>query len=395
MKFLLRIAIAAIPVVIFFGCSSSKPPVQEAVPSDTTTAAVDTTTAKEEAYSNEKDTLKEVSLSLGKVVDSLSAPEQLTTDPFDNGIGNYSPDGSQIAFQSNRDGRWQIYSLDLNAPAGAAGEPAAVPTDSGTTPPSQGNVHHLIDSPFNDENPIFTLDGKGILFVSDRDRDAYSLSDFQRNIYLYSLSEKTVTRLTDSPADDWFPMPYDQESYLFLTERDGPAEYPDYVKRNSLYKGYYDGRPPQQLIGTNYDPSSPIKVGEDAYYFRTNNGRLVYYVYGQDSAAVPATGDSVQTAPDSSAVAAASANGLTPITPAAMRCGIAVLDKPANLIVMTAFSDTQYKLFLLNPDAHQYQTVDTITGEIRYPRLSPDGGSILFSEEVSGHFQLFRIVIKS
>jgi TolB protein len=43
-----------------------------------------------------------------------SAPSPLTIGEFDDRDPDFSPDGTQIAFASHRDGNWDLYKLDLN-----------------------------------------------------------------------------------------------------------------------------------------------------------------------------------------------------------------------------------------------------------------------------------------
>jgi len=39
---------------------------------------------------------------------------QLTHNNFDDRYASYNSEGSLIIFESNRDGQWQIYSMDIN-----------------------------------------------------------------------------------------------------------------------------------------------------------------------------------------------------------------------------------------------------------------------------------------
>ncbi|MFB0536693.1 MAG: tetratricopeptide repeat protein [Anaerolineae bacterium] len=72
-------------------------------------------------------------------------PTRLTTDASDNAPA-WSPDGSQVAFMSSRDGNWEIYVVNLANP-----EP-----------------RRLTTNPANDGLPAWSPDGQRIAFLSDR-----------------------------------------------------------------------------------------------------------------------------------------------------------------------------------------------------------------------------------
>lgn len=374
MKIFTSFTVLTVSLLLVIGCSRTKPPATPETPVDTTSVTVVDSTVQDTTLSEvvvEADTLSEVSLTEAKLALELSAPEQLTFGKADNGIGSFTPDGRKILFQSNKDGIWQIYELDLEKPLEELVVPDSTTPEGQTTVTdtavvsSQANVTKLFESNYNDEFPVSTPDGSRVLFVSDRDRDAYSLSDYQGNIYLYNRGDGSVTRLTDHPADDWFPVSVDNESFLFLTERDVSADMPDYLLRNSLYKGFFDGRVPEPMLGADFDPNSPIYVEGGSLYFKTNAGRLVEQ--GSDS------------------------TGLKPLTPTTMRTGIAHYSKTGNLYVLTAKVGDRYKLFILDSATSSYELIETGEGELRYPQVSPDGSQIIFSKEQDGNFQLFRI----
>jgi Tol biopolymer transport system component len=70
---------------------------------------------------------------------------RLTTDVSDNAPA-WSPDGSQVAFMSARDGNWEVYIVDLANP----------------------KPRRLTTNPANDGLPAWSPDGQNIAFLSDR-----------------------------------------------------------------------------------------------------------------------------------------------------------------------------------------------------------------------------------
>ena len=72
---------------------------------------------------------------------------RLTNHPATDGAPSWSPDGSRIAFTSNRDGKSEIYLMN--------------PDGSGVT--------RLTNNEFDDKDPAWSPDGNKISFTSERD----------------------------------------------------------------------------------------------------------------------------------------------------------------------------------------------------------------------------------
>ena len=78
--------------------------------------------------------------------DNLSSPVLITADPRDIGLA-WSPDGTQIAYMSDHDGNWEIYTVGVPFP----------------------DIGRLTINEANDGLPAWSPDGQHIAFVSDRD----------------------------------------------------------------------------------------------------------------------------------------------------------------------------------------------------------------------------------
>lgn len=128
--------------------------------------------------------------------------QQLTNDPGDDLLPAWSPDGRAIAFVSTRDGNPEIYVMDSTG----------------------GNQHRLTFNPTGDWRPVWSPDSAHLVFVSDRDgnNDIYQVA--VPTFDAASLgSEPKITPVIVSPADDRDPAIAAGlvERLLFLSDRDG------------------------------------------------------------------------------------------------------------------------------------------------------------------------------
>jgi len=278
-------------------------------------------------------------ISFGTVAEVVAGPAQLTTDPSNNGLGSYHPNGSRIVFQSDRDGRWQIYQRDLLS-----------------------GVEELVTgSESDDENPMWLPDSSGILFVSNRN---HPRSEFARDIFFYDPVSIQIATLTENAADDWYPVPIDPDSYYFLSEPNDAEGNPTYETPNGLYRGMLDGSPAEMVAGIDVNPSAPADLEDGALLVRTNEGQL----------------------------AKLGANGqLELLTPASLVCGTAAYSHVRKFVAFNAREEEVYHLYLFDLEKKIVQKIETGEGEVRFPQFSPDGGKILFSQEVEGKFQLFQL----
>ncbi len=110
----------------------------------------------------------------------------------------FSPDGSAIAFASDRDGDWSIYLMD---------------TDGANVRPALSNYTGT-----DEVHPTFTPDGLTLAFSSSR-------ADGNWDVYSAPIGSDAWTRLTTDPAADRFPtLSADGRTIVFRSERDGNSE---------------------------------------------------------------------------------------------------------------------------------------------------------------------------
>jgi len=129
-----------------------------------------------------------------------SGLQRLTTDPAIDNLPTWSPDGARIAFNTNRDGNWEIYVMNADG----------------------SNPVNLSRNIGNDQMPDWSTDGTKIVFQSDRAGDM--------EVYTMSASDgSSVVRLTYNPGFDgqasWSPgdtkIALTRAGHIFTMNADG------------------------------------------------------------------------------------------------------------------------------------------------------------------------------
>ncbi|HEU4698407.1 MAG TPA: Ig-like domain-containing protein [Gemmatimonadales bacterium] len=112
-----------------------------------------------------------------------------------NGYPSWSPDGSRLAFQTDRDGNSEIYVMNADG----------------------SGLVRLTDDPAMDQHPAWSPDGSRIAFTTDRDGSW--------EIYVMNADGSGVVRLTRNTSIDaqpaWSP---DGSRIAFQSQRDGNSE---------------------------------------------------------------------------------------------------------------------------------------------------------------------------
>ena len=156
-------------------------------------------------------------------------PRNLTNHEALDSSPDWSPDGMQIAFVSNRDGDWEF-------------DFWKAPSDIYAMTPDGANLINLTNHPAADGNPAWSPDGMQIAFTSDRDGN--------REIYVMNADGTNPINLTNHPAEDraadWAP---DGQQIAFVSNRDGDWE---------IYVMNADGANPINLTNHKAWDSGPV-----------------------------------------------------------------------------------------------------------------------------------------
>ncbi len=152
-----------------------------------------------------------------------SQVKNLTNNPRDDFAPSWSPDGKLIAFVSDRDNQTGINSIYIMHADGS-------------------NVTRLTHDGGNDYAPTWSPDGAQVAF--------YSYQKGQSDIYVVNVDGSSLTNLTNDPADDWMSAwSPDGTLIAYQTNRDGNWE---------IYVMNADGSNPTNLTNDPADDQRPF-----------------------------------------------------------------------------------------------------------------------------------------
>ena len=128
--------------------------------------------------------------------------ELLWQEGVENAYPRWSGDGSEILFQSNRTGKWQLYIMNRDG----------------------ANVRRITNDTFNNNFPDWSFDNSQVAFVSDRGGN--------EDIYAMNVDGTGLRNLSNNPARDihpyWTP---DGTTVLFNSSRDDEKSFEVYSVR--------------------------------------------------------------------------------------------------------------------------------------------------------------------
>jgi tol-pal system beta propeller repeat protein TolB len=153
----------------------------------------------------------------------------------------WSPDGKQLVFQSNRDGNFEIYKINLD----------------GTS------ELNLTGHPSNDGDPTWSPDGSKILFYSDRSKSSA--------MYTMDADGSNVTMVLDGSwrvsYPRWSP---DGKRIVFASAKNSSQE---------IYVVNADGSQVQKVSDRLLDNTMPAWVGNDKVIFSGDDGGMNWDLY--------------------------------------------------------------------------------------------------------------------
>jgi len=170
---------------------------------------------------------------------------------------SFSNDGLKIIYQMYENGNWDIYEYDLAAQA----------------------TKKLVENPADEENPVYSPLMDFIAYTSTRDdfRDV-DFNQKLRDIYIKNLSNGLETNLTTNSSNDWKPVfSQDGKNIIFVSERDDLRDLEFTDLHSNIYIMEKDGTFQLRLTETEANDGGAVMTGtaSQLIYFDSNrNGKF-------------------------------------------------------------------------------------------------------------------------
>lgn len=272
----------------------------------------------------------------------------------DDAFGRFSKDGNKIIYQSNQNGNWDVYEYDI----------------------INEITNQMTDSPYQEENPDYSPDGKNIVYTSTvEDHRDVDYDQKLRDIFIKDLKTGRETNLTTNGSNDWRPSYSSDGNYIaFVSERSDLREVPFYELHGDIFIMENDGRFQLQLTKTEGNSGGPSiargSTDESGEIYFDSNKSGNYEIYKTNF----------------------KGNDIRQITffPASEDVSPCVSPR-GDKIVFFSDRDDNYEIYMMNNDGSAAQRLTANPADDLNPVFSPDGSKVLFHSNRDGNFDLFMI----
>jgi TolB protein len=266
--------------------------------------------------------------------------EQLTNNAFDNQYASYNKAGEAIVFESNRDGHWQIYSMDIDGK----------------------NQRRVINSVSNDRRPTWHPYKNLILFESDRN----GVSD----LFTFDLDTKELTKV---------PIPLKGNKSFAQFAPNGKELIFNYKITDDNYNIYMisnNGKRLKTIVNNAYANMYPrfSPSGDAIVYFSSKHTKgqddeiYVRNMYNRDEVRLTRS-------------------------PTHDFCP-SISNSGSKIVYVTSMEDGKPEIFIMNKDGKSQRRITFNDETDTLPNWSPQDFNLLITGFRNGSFQICKILLK-
>lgn len=265
---------------------------------------------------------------------------QLTYTTSDNRYASYNKSGTKILFESNRNGNWQIYTMDING----------------------GHQKRLIKSSFNDRRPTWHPYKDIILFESDR------TGTFE--LYKLDLESHKISRIRIPVHGNKSRAQYAPNGVEIIFNLQDPKGDFD------IYAVHHKGKRPKKLIDDSFNNLYPqfSRRGEYfLYYSNKNNEKETDVIYTYNI--ITEEKSRLTYFKDHSSYAKLSNNRL-------------------RVVYSASLDQKKPEIFIMKHDGKNKRQITFNNESDILPIWSPNDINLLITGKRNGHFQICKILLK-
>ncbi|TVZ60059.1 TolB protein [Flavobacteriaceae bacterium MAR_2010_105] len=266
--------------------------------------------------------------------------EQLTNAAFDNRYASYNYEGKTIIFESNRSGRWQIYSMDING----------------------NNQTRVVSSTGNDRRPSWHPYKNMIIFESDRSGI--------NNLYTYDFDTKQLEKV---------PVPLNgNKSYAQFAPNGKEIVFNYKVSDNNfnIHKVGLNGKRLRTYVNNAYQNMYPrfSPVGDAILYFsRKQTKREADEIYVLNIYAKKE--NRLTNSPLHQTYASYSNSG-------------------TQIVYVSAMENTEPEIYMMTKEGKSQRRITFNNHPDTLPNWSPQDFNLLVTRTINGHDQIIKILLK-
>jgi TolB protein len=290
------------------------------------------------------------------------AVRQIVMGPGENMLARFAPNGRTIVFQSNRDGNWEIYRAYADG-----SQPVRLTNDAAA-----------------DESPCVSPDGRWIAFARSHDKDRASEQVAAREIYIMEAqSGNGLICISRHRADDWNPAFSPRGDRLaFVSDRDDVRAVDLHERQSDVFLFSLSDSSLTRFSQGFGDKSAPCFTPDGASLVYVNNVNGAFEIFEQRLNSAQPNSLLSKNGTTEKPLQGRPSKGGPQSSPDGKR------------IVYFEKRDKNLDLFLFDREKNNVLRLTCDPAAEAFPVFSPDGNEIFFTSNRSGGYQIYAMDLR-